>query len=65
MAAEALQAIAFFRDVNPPGHGGRVLNVSSCGGYAANPTLAYYSAGKFGKWGWEHPRLCIAHDACG
>ncbi|CCM04858.1 uncharacterized protein FIBRA_07051 [Fibroporia radiculosa] len=41
------QAIPFFRDVNPPGHGGRVLNVSSCGGYAANPTLSYYSAGKF------------------
>ncbi|KAF9813651.1 hypothetical protein IEO21_05483 [Rhodonia placenta] len=46
------EAIAFFRDVNPPGHGGRVLNVSSCGGYAANPTLAYYSAGKFAMEGF-------------
>ncbi|PCH38204.1 NAD(P)-binding protein [Wolfiporia cocos MD-104 SS10] len=41
------EAIRLFRDVNPPGHGGRILNISSCGGYAANPTLAYYNAGKF------------------
>ncbi len=36
------------RDVNPPGHGGRVLNVSSVGGYSANQTLAFYHAAKFG-----------------
>ena len=44
----SLQALKFFKTVNPPGHGGRVLNVSSIGGYSANPTLAFYNAGKFG-----------------
>ncbi|KAI0738083.1 NAD(P)-binding protein [Daedaleopsis nitida] len=41
------EAISFLRDVNPPGHGGRVLNISSAGGYIANATRAYYNAGKF------------------
>ncbi|GBE81793.1 hypothetical protein BKA93DRAFT_738065 [Sparassis latifolia] len=41
------EAIKFLRDVNPPGYGGRVLNISSVGGYSSNPTLAFYSAGKF------------------
>lgn len=38
------------RDVNPPGHGGRILNISSVGGYVGNQTLSFYSAGKFGMW---------------
>ena len=42
------QAIPLFRDLNPPGHGGRILNITSMGGYIGNATLAYYCAGKFG-----------------
>lgn len=45
----AMQAIKFMRDVNPSGHGGRVLNVSSIGGYSANQGLAFYHAAKFGE----------------
>ncbi|EMD34262.1 hypothetical protein CERSUDRAFT_117138 [Gelatoporia subvermispora B] len=46
------EAIKFMRDINPPGLGGRVLNISSIGGYIANTTLAYYSAGKFALEGF-------------
>ncbi|KAA1474157.1 NAD(P)-binding protein [Dentipellis sp. KUC8613] len=46
------RAIPFFRDVNPAGAGGRILNISSCGGYAANTVLAFYSAGKFALEGF-------------
>ncbi|KAL1694751.1 hypothetical protein GGG16DRAFT_87409 [Schizophyllum commune] len=46
------EALQFFKTVNPPGHGGRILNVSSIGGYSANPTLAYYNAGKFALEGF-------------
>jgi NAD(P)-dependent dehydrogenase (short-subunit alcohol dehydrogenase family) len=38
------EAIRVFRDVNPPGEGGRLLNVSSAGGFTGLPTFAYYSA---------------------
>ncbi|KZT11169.1 NAD(P)-binding protein [Laetiporus sulphureus 93-53] len=41
------EAIPFLRDINPPGHGGRILNVSSICGYSSNPTLSYYCAAKF------------------
>ncbi|RDX47368.1 NAD(P)-binding protein [Lentinus brumalis] len=46
------EAIKFLRDVNPPGHGGRVLNISSAGGYIGNATRAYYNAGKFALEGF-------------
>lgn len=36
------------RDINPPGLGGRILNISSITGYTANPVLGFYSAAKFG-----------------
>lgn len=39
------------RDVNPPGVGGRFLNISSCGGYSSQPTVAIYNAAKFGEQG--------------
>ncbi|KAI0785515.1 hypothetical protein C8Q75DRAFT_722698 [Abortiporus biennis] len=46
------QAIPFMRDINPPGTGGLILNVSTVGGYSANPGLAFYSAGKFALEGF-------------
>ena len=44
-----LQAMRIFRDVNPAGEGGQIFNVSSSGGYNAQPNLAYYNAAKFGE----------------
>ncbi|KAJ4484454.1 hypothetical protein C8R41DRAFT_921705 [Lentinula lateritia] len=41
------EAARIFREVNPAGAGGRLFNVSTVGGYRANPTLSYYSASKF------------------
>jgi len=41
------EAVKFMRDVNPPGQGGRILQISSTFGYLSPPTLAYYGAGKF------------------
>jgi short-subunit dehydrogenase len=38
------------RDVNPSGVGGRIFNVSSCGGYSAAPTLSIYASAKFGRY---------------
>lgn len=43
------QAITLMRDVNPPGHGGRVLNISSVGGYIGNATRGFYNSAKFGQ----------------
>ena len=44
-----MQAIPFFRDVNPSGVGGHILNISSIGGLLANPGYSFYHAGKFGQ----------------
>lgn len=44
-----VHAIRLFRDVNPPGRGGRVLNISSACGYSGNPTLSYHCSAKFGE----------------
>lgn len=44
------QAVKFMRDVNPPGQGGRIANMSSSAGYKATPTFAFYSASKAGEF---------------
>lgn len=41
------RVIPFMRDINPPGVGGRVISISSCGGYSAGPTLSVYNSAKF------------------
>ncbi|KAJ7356860.1 hypothetical protein DFH08DRAFT_850352 [Mycena albidolilacea] len=46
------EAIKFMRDVNPAGHGGLIINVSSVGGYLANPALSFYNASKFALEGF-------------
>ncbi|KAJ6622705.1 hypothetical protein B0H10DRAFT_2162707 [Mycena sp. CBHHK59/15] len=46
------EAIKFFRDVNPKGHGGLVVNISSAGGYMANAALSMYNASKFALEGF-------------
>ena len=38
------------REVNKPGQGALIFNVSSAGGYNANPGLAFYSSSKFGAY---------------
>ncbi|TBU41916.1 NAD(P)-binding protein [Dichomitus squalens] len=46
------EAIPLLRDMNPPGHGGRILNISSVGGYIGNATRAFYNAGKLALEGF-------------
>ncbi|KAH9946650.1 NAD(P)-binding protein [Amylocystis lapponica] len=46
------KAVKFMRDINPAGQGGRIINVSSIGGYSSNPTFAFYSSGKFALEGF-------------
>ncbi|KAJ3488423.1 hypothetical protein NLI96_g2855 [Meripilus lineatus] len=41
------EAVRFFREVNKPGVGGRLLNNSSMVGVHASPGLGYYSAAKY------------------
>ena len=43
------EAIKFFRDINKPGVGGRLLNNSSIAGLYAHPGLGHYSAAKHGE----------------
>jgi NAD(P)-dependent dehydrogenase (short-subunit alcohol dehydrogenase family) len=43
------EAVRFFREDNPAGAGGRLLNISSLAGIRAVPCIPYYSASKFGK----------------
>ena len=45
------EAVKFFREVNPAGVGGRLLQMSSLGGLKGGPATAYYSASKFGMSG--------------
>jgi len=46
------EATKFFREVNPKGAGGRLINISTCGGYSANQCLPFYSASKFALEGF-------------
>ncbi|KAI0658708.1 hypothetical protein C8Q70DRAFT_934218 [Cubamyces menziesii] len=46
-------AVKYFRENNPPAQGGRILNISSCGGFMSNPTLAFYAASKFALDGFS------------
>ncbi|KAI0775584.1 NAD-P-binding protein [Trametes elegans] len=41
------EAIKFFREVNPPGVGGRIIQVSSMLGIFAQPVVTFYCATKF------------------
>ncbi|KAI0369428.1 NAD-P-binding protein [Pilatotrama ljubarskyi] len=41
------EALEFFREVNPPGHGGVLLQMSSVLGVTGTPAFAFYSASKF------------------
>ncbi|KAI0369414.1 NAD-P-binding protein [Pilatotrama ljubarskyi] len=41
------QALKFFRESNPPGHGGRLLQMSSLRGLVGAPLHAFYAASKF------------------
>lgn len=43
------EAVRFFREVNKPGVGGRLLTVSSFVGLSPLPCSGYYSAAKHGK----------------
>ncbi|KAH9894798.1 NAD(P)-binding protein [Cubamyces lactineus] len=43
------EALRFFREVNPKGHGGRLLQTSSVMGVVGGPGGAFYVASKFGK----------------
>ena len=38
------EAVKFFRDINPAGKGGRLLNMSSMAGTIAVPAFGFYSA---------------------
>lgn len=49
LANVSREAVTFFREVNPPGVGGRLLNVSSIAGVKTSPVVAYYSASKHGN----------------
>lgn len=43
-------ALAFFREVNKPGVGGRLVQISSCCGVVGLPGQAFYCASKFGMY---------------
>ena len=57
MANVSREAVKFFREVNPAGVGGRLLQMSGRGGLNGAAATAYYSASKFGMSGachWMH-----------
>ena len=42
------EAVRFLREVNPPGVGGKIFQISSLSGVVGKPGMTYYSASKFG-----------------
>ena len=48
-AAVAHEAVRVFREANPRGAGGRLLQISSLAAVQGRPAMAYYCASKFGK----------------
>ena len=48
-AVVSREAVRFFREENPPGTGGLLLNMSSDTGHASVPCIGYYSAAKHGE----------------
>ncbi|OSC98222.1 NAD-P-binding protein [Trametes coccinea BRFM310] len=53
------EAVKFFREVNAPGVGGRLLQVSSMTGVAGAPGLGFYAASKFALEGLSE---CLASE---
>ena len=53
------EAVRFFREVNPAGAGGRLLQISSACGFQGVPGTAYYSATKFG----ESSQACSSRES--
>ena len=49
MLISKLQTAKTVREVNKPGQGAIIFNVSSAGGFNANPGLAFYASSKFGE----------------
>jgi NAD(P)-dependent dehydrogenase (short-subunit alcohol dehydrogenase family) len=47
------EAVRFFREENPANVGGYILNISSSGGFNANPAMAFYNASKFALEGFS------------
>ena len=52
------EAVRFFRESNPSGLGGRLLQMSSYLGLTAGPGVGYYAASKFGEFPNEVVRPC-------
>ncbi|KAE8383521.1 hypothetical protein BDV26DRAFT_277145 [Aspergillus bertholletiae] len=46
------EAVRIFREANPPGHGGTIVQVSSIGGLVTFPGSAFYHASKFALGGF-------------
>lgn len=46
------EAVRIFREVNPAGAGGTIVQISSIGGYMTFPGSAFYHAGKFALGGF-------------
>ena len=53
------EAVRFFREVNPAGVGGRLLQVSSVAGLQGLAAMAFYAASKFGMFGLSHWTLLV------
>lgn len=63
------ESVRFFRDINKPGTGGRLLNNSSMVGLNAFPGIGYYSASKHGKLWYlvelSHTTHVVSHSPGG